>query len=136
MTRPIRILLQIADDWSIARFGKLAELLRRQRTPDGGPTFDIVARDRGPTDRPDPVLSRLDRTDFDELWLFAVDAGDGLAPEDCEAVTRFRQAGRGLMISRDHMDLGSSICSLVGSARRTISTRAIPIPMRLAAWST
>ena len=32
----------------------------------------------------DRVLSVLDTTDFDELWLFAVDTGDGLSKTDCE----------------------------------------------------
>jgi hypothetical protein len=119
MTRPIRILLQttippIADDWSIVRFSRLAELLRQQHQPDGQQTFDIVARDHEPPGRPDPILSQLDNSDFDELWLFAVDTGDGLAPEDCAGITRFHRAGGGLMVTRDHMDLGSSICDLGG----------------------
>lgn len=119
MTRAIRILLQttippLADDWSIARFSSLTELLQRQRHPDGRAMFDVIARDRARPGQPDPILSRLDSSDFDELWLFAVDEGDGLTDEDCEGITRFRHAGRGLMVSRDHMDLGSSICSLGG----------------------
>ena len=40
------------------------------------------------------VLSTIDRSDFDELWLFAVDVGDGLTPEDCAAISRFRRARR------------------------------------------
>lgn len=117
--RAIKILLQSTivttpNDWSIARFGKLAQLLREQRHADGQPVFEVIARDRAVTGSADPVLSRLDRSDFDELWLFAVDEGGGLAPEDCEAITRFREAGRGLMVTRDHMDLGSSVCSLGG----------------------
>ena len=119
MTSPIRILLQTtipptANDWSIARFGKLAALLREQRHPDGRPQFDVVARDREALGRADPVLSRLDRSSFDELWLFAVDEGDGLTAEDSDGITRFREAGRGLMVTRDHMDLGCSICQLGG----------------------
>jgi hypothetical protein len=60
------------------------------------------------------VLSTLDRSDFDQLWLFAVDTGDGLTAEDCGAISRFRAGGGGLMVTRDHMDLGSSVCSLGG----------------------
>ena len=117
--RAIKILLQTTivntpNDWSIARFGKLTQLLREQRHADRQPVFEIVARDRAANGLPDPVLSRLDRSDFDELWLFAVDEGDGLTPEDCDAITRFREAGRGLMVTRDHMDLGSSVCYLGG----------------------
>ena len=79
--------------------------------------FEIVARDRAARGLPDPVLSRIDRSDFDELWLFAADEGDGLAPEDCEAIARFRGAGRGLMVTRDHMDLGSCVSHLGGVGR-------------------
>lgn len=63
---------------------------------------------------PDPVLSTIDRSDFDQLWLFAVDTGDGLDIEDCAAIGRFRKNGGGLLITRDHMDLGSSVCTLGG----------------------
>lgn len=119
MTRAIRVLLQTtipttANDWSIGRFSALANLLSAQRRGDGSPTFEVVGRDRGPVGQPDPVLLSLDTSDFDELWLFAVDEGDGLTPEDCEAITRFLRKGRGVMVARDHMDLGCSVCSLEG----------------------
>lgn len=81
---------------------------------DGRNLYDVTARDRGPLDAPDPVLSTLDDSGFDQLWLFAVDVGDGLTSEDCDAISRFRQSGGGLMVTRDHMDLGSSICALGG----------------------
>lgn len=116
---PIKILLQTTivptkDDWSIARFSQLAKLLADEVNVDGQSRYDVTARDRGPADSPDPVLSNLDKGDFDQLWLFAVDVGDGLTPTDCEAISRFRQSGGGLMVTRDHMDLGSSICTLGG----------------------
>jgi hypothetical protein len=60
------------------------------------------------------LLSTIDQSDFDQLWLFAVDTGDGLTDEDCAAISRFRANGRGLLVTRDHMDLGSSVCSLGG----------------------
>ena len=61
------------------------------------------------TGAPDPVLSDLDRSDYDQLWLFAVDTGDGLDPKDCAGISRFRKKGRGMLVTRDHMDLGSSV---------------------------
>jgi hypothetical protein len=116
---PIKVLLQTtipttADDWSIARFSLIGQLLREQTLPGGQPQFEVVMRDREPLGAPDSVLSRLDRSDFDELWLFAADVGDGLTDEDCEGISRFRRSGRGLMVTRDHMDLGSSVCNLGG----------------------
>ena len=117
--QPTRILLQTTiptteDDWSIRRFTRLATLLREQRDVLGNPLFHVTMRDRDQRARPDPVLSTIDESDFDQLWLFAVDEGDGLTQEDCEAIARFRKCGRGLLVTRDHMDLGSSVCSLGG----------------------
>ena len=119
MYAPIRVLLQTtiattADDWSIARFSRLGAFLREQRDSDGRPIFDVTMRDRDPAGAPDTVLASLDRSDFDEMWLFAVDVGDGLTVEDCEGISRFRRNGGGLLVTRDHMDLGSSVCSLGG----------------------
>ncbi len=118
---PIKVLLQTTiptpsggDDWGIARFAMLTDLLRGAHDGAGAPLFDVTARDRGPLPGPDPVLSTLDRSDFDEAWLFAVDTGDGLTKDDCAAVSRFRRGGRGLLVTRDHMDLGSSVCDLGG----------------------
>jgi hypothetical protein len=116
---PIKILLQTTiaptrDDWSIARFSKLGQLLAAQVKADGQRLYEVTLRDRDPLGAPDAVLSTLDHSDFDQLWLFAVDVGDGLTHEDCGAISRFRQAGGGLMVTRDHMDLGSSICTLGG----------------------
>jgi hypothetical protein len=119
MGKPSKVLLQTTiqttgDDWSIARFSTLATYLARLRDLDGDPVFEIVARDREPSGAPDPVLSTLDRSDFAAMWLFAVDVGDGLGADECEAISRFRARGGGLMVTRDHQDLGSSVCTLGG----------------------
>lgn len=117
-----KILLQTTiptteDDWSIARFSLLARLLREQRDESGDRLYEVIMRDRDPPGRPDSILSTIDRSDFDQLWLFAVDTGDGLTEEDCAAISRFRENGGGLLVTRDHMDLGSSVCSLGGIGR-------------------
>jgi hypothetical protein len=121
----IRVLLQTTivptqNDWSIARFNLLSSFLREQKDGAGKPLFDVTARDREAVAAPDPVLSRLHRSDFDEMWLFAVDTGDGLSREECQSISEFRRSGRGLLVTRDHMDLGCSVCGLdgVGSAHR------------------
>jgi hypothetical protein len=130
MNRPIRVLLQTtisttSDDWSIARFSRLANYLRNERC-NNHPLFEVTARDRDPLGAPDPVLSALDRNQFDNVWLFAVDTGDGLTSEDCAGLSRYRRAGGGLMVARDHMDFGSSICAIadVGAAHH-LHTRNI-----------
>jgi hypothetical protein len=114
-----RILLQTTiaktmDDWSIERFSSLAQLLRSQKSSSGKPTFAVTVRNRENQGPEDPVLSAIDDSDFDQLWLFAVDEGQGLTSKDCQAISRFRASGRGLMIARDHMDLGCSVCDLAG----------------------
>lgn len=135
MTSPIRILLQttippIEDDWHIGRFSMLRDYLAGLKGEDGEPLAQVTARDRAAPGLPDPILSTIDRSDFDQLWLFAVDVGDGLDSEDCGAISRFRRNGGGLMVTRDHMDLGSSVCSLggVGEAHHFHSTNPEPDP--------
>jgi hypothetical protein len=83
--------------------------------------------------QPDPVLANLDTSDYDELWLFAVDTGDGLTQQDCEGISRFRRRGGGLMVTRDHNDLGSSVCNLggIGAAHYFHSKNVDPDPARL-----
>lgn len=123
MNEPINILLQTTiepteNDWHIGRFSMLREYLAALTAPDGAPLFRVTARDRDAIGAPDRVLSSLDTSTYDELWLFAVDVGNGLRDEDRAGILRFRARGGGLMITRDHMDLGCSICALgsVGAA--------------------
>jgi len=116
---PSKILLQTtipttADDWSIARFDMLRSFLAGLRDDAGVPLFEVTARDRAPLGSPDPVLSNLAGSDYEALWLFAVDTGNNLTPEDCAGIAAFRRRGGGIMVTRDHMDLGSSICTLGG----------------------
>ena len=89
MPSPIRILLQttippIEDDWHIGRFSLLRDYLSGLTDDDGQPLCAVTARDRTAPGAPDPILSTIDQSDFDQLWLFAVDVGDGLTSEDCE----------------------------------------------------
>jgi hypothetical protein len=119
LKRPKQILLQTtipttADDWSIARFSLLARHLQTLADSAGQPLFEVTARDRDRLGSPDSVLSIVDQSDFDQIWLFAVDVGDGLTAKDCGAISRFRAKGGSLVVTRDHMDLGSSICTLGG----------------------
>jgi hypothetical protein len=119
MTQPIRILLQTtiestANDWHIGRFSLLRQLLSSLTGADGASLFEVTARDRDTVGQPDSVLSQLAHSDFDQLWLFAVDTGNGLHEQDRAGISAFHQRGGGLMVTRDHMDLGCSICSIDG----------------------
>ncbi len=120
MKQPLRILLQTTiptteDDWSIARFSLVHQYLASLKDESGNPLCAVVSRDRQSDAKGnDPVLSTLDRSDFDELWLFAVDIGDGIGDQDCKGITGFRQRGGGILATRDRMDLGCSLCNLAG----------------------
>jgi hypothetical protein len=123
MAKSTEVLLQTtieptANDWHIGRFSMLRDYLASLTAADGSRLFRVTARDRDPVGAPDSVLSSLDRSSYDQLWLFAVDVGNGLDDADRAGILRFRARGGGLMITRDHMDLGCSICELgaVGAA--------------------
>jgi hypothetical protein len=102
----MRVLLQTTipstpDDWTIERFSMLHRLL-----VESG--HDVTSRNK------DTSLDAIDRTDFDQIWLFGADTGNGISKAECEALTRFRASGRGLLTTRDHQDLGSSLCNIGG----------------------
>lgn len=136
MSRPINILLQTTiepteNDWHIERFSMLKNYLASLQDADGSRLFRVTARDRDPIGAPDRVLSSLERSDFDELWLFAVDTGEGLHDDDRAGILAFRARGGGVMITRDHMDLGCSICTLgsIGAAHVFHTHNALnPVP--------
>jgi hypothetical protein len=123
MTNPIRILMQTTipfaeDDWHIGRFSLLRDELASLKDKAGNPLYEVTTRNReADAAGNDPVLSTLAASDFKELWLFAIDTGDGLTTADCQGITRFRQRGGGIMATRDHQDLGTSLCTLGGIGR-------------------
>ena len=136
MTSPIRILMQTTipfaeDDWHIGRFSLLRDELASLKDELGKSLYEVTTRDRE-TDAAgnDPVLSTLDKSDFQELWLFAIDQGDGLTVTDCQGITRFRQRGGGIMATRDHQDLGTSLCTLGGIGRAHFFHSKHPEPDR------
>jgi hypothetical protein len=96
---------QHADDWDVTRFSLLADELRTAG-------HDVTARNRASRNDDDPVLSRLDELDYDQLWLMAVDVGDGLTGTELTAILRFRENGGGVLTARDHQDLGSCLIGL------------------------
>ena len=118
--RPVRVLLQTTippteEDWSIERFSLLREYLASLTDDTGRPLDEVIGRDReADANGDDLVMAALDRSDFDQLWLFAVDTGNGLSSGDCAGITRFRKRGGGILSTRDHQDLGSSLCTLGG----------------------
>ncbi|WP_448599348.1 hypothetical protein [Thermoleptolyngbya sp.] len=83
-------LLPGGDDWTIDRFSMLEGYLRSLTDEDGKPLCEVTARDRQPdANGDDPVLSQLSRAEFDQLWLLALDTGDGLSPKDQVGILHF-----------------------------------------------
>jgi hypothetical protein len=123
MVHPRRILLQttippVEDDWNVERFSLLRDHLASLKDDTGALVYEVNARNRETNAAGDDVvLSVLDKTEFEELWLFAVDPGTGLSAADCQGITRFHQRGGGILTTRDHEDLGSSLCTLGGIGR-------------------
>jgi hypothetical protein len=114
--RPIRVLLQTTipradDDWHVGRFSMLHEHLSGWRDGDGRAVCEVTARDRASAED-DQVLCRLGEGTFDELWLFAVDTGQGLTPREQQALSEFHARGGGILAARDHQDLGASLCGI------------------------
>src|SRR5512132_4404510 len=106
-TTPLR-----PDDWSVDSLTLLREELQAQGV-------SVTARNRETVDGgPDSVIAGIDRSDFDELWVFALDVGGGIGADECAAIERFRRRGGGLLTVRDHQDMGASLCALatIGAA--------------------
>jgi hypothetical protein len=120
MNKQVKILLQTTipyteDDWHIGRFSLLADHLSSLKDENGNELYDVTTRNREAEDgTSDAVISGLDGSDFDQLWLFGLEVGEGLTKEECEAITRFRQSGRGILATRDHNDMGASMCTIGG----------------------
>lgn len=138
MNKQVKILLQTTipfaqDDWHIGRFEMLASHLRSLTDDSGNRIYEVIARDRQPdANGIDPLLEQITVSDFDQVWLFGVDDGNGLSPAECEALTKFRENGGGILSTRDHHDLGSSLCNLggIGASHYFHTTNQDPDPER------
>lgn len=119
------------DDWHSGRFSLLSTQLESVRDDSGARLFSVTARDRTiDANGDDPDLINLPDSDFDELWLFAVDVGAGLSTPDAEAIRRFAARDGGLLLTRDHHDLGACLLKLgeIGHAHYFNSVNREPDP--------
>jgi len=120
MNKQVKILLQTTipyteDDWHIGRFSMLAEHLRSLKDENGNVLYEVAARNREANrDGIDPLLSTFNELDFDQIWLFGLEVEGGLSAEECESITKFRQRGGGILATRDHSDMGCSMCTIGG----------------------
>jgi hypothetical protein len=136
MSKPIRILLQTTiptteDDWSIERFSLLRDYLASLKDEEGNPLCKVTARDRSEdADGNDPVLSTLGDSDFDELWLFALDTGGGLSPKIVQASQPFINRVKGFL-QPAIIKIWVCVCVVwVALAHSTISNRSNNIQMK------
>lgn len=120
MSKQVKILLQTTipfdeNDWHTGRFSLLTEHLRSIKDENGDARYEVTARNREQNaEGDDPVLASLHESEYDQVWLMALDMGDGLSTADCEGITKFRQRGGGILATRDHNDMGCSLCTLGG----------------------
>ncbi len=94
------------DDWDVSRFSMLAAEASRGWARCAGPQSGRSSSRRI------RVLCNLDELGFDQLWLMAVDVGNGLTPDECAAIGRFRGLGGAVLTARDHQNLGSCLRGL------------------------
>ncbi len=112
MSKSIRILLQCSipfaeDDWHVGRFSLLRDELST--------VAEVVARNREPDSRgDDPVLSKLTRAKFDELWILGVDGGTALSARDSASINAFQKEGGGILTARDHQNMGMWLRQIEG----------------------
>src|SRR6202045_2164088 len=115
---PTRILVKttigpVPDDWHVGRFSLLTEHLRSLKDSSGGVLYDVVARDRNENPKGDDTdLLQLANGAYDQLWLIGTDATGALTSGDVDNVTQFRGRGGGILLTRDHQDLGACVTRL------------------------
>ncbi len=120
----VRILMVTdgAGSFGTANFG-LGELIEVLTTSTGPhERFVITSAHRQSGDKADIQQFRFDRqdlTDYDEIWLFGVDRGNGdpLTDAELKALTNFMDQGGGVFATGDHEDLGVAMCGRVPRVR-------------------
>ena len=123
----------VEDDWHVGRFSRLTEHLASLRGEDGTPLYAVTARDRVEDAAGDDLdLAAFAAGDFDQLWLFAVDVTGALTQTDAANIEAAQKAGRGVMLTRDHQDLGACLTKLgdVGQAQHFRTENPDPDPAR------
>jgi hypothetical protein len=115
---PTRILVKttigpVADDWHVGRFSLLTAHLRSLKDSSGGALYEVVARDRSENQKGDDTdLVQLANGAYGQLWLIGADETGALTSGDIENVAQFRRRGGGILLTRDHQDLGACLTRL------------------------
>jgi hypothetical protein len=119
----------VEDDWHVGRFSQLAEHLGSLRGDSGEALYAVTAHDRVEDAAGNDVdLAAFAYGGFDQLWLFAVDVVGALTETDAAHIEAGQQAGRGVLLTRDHQDLGACLTKLgdVGQAQHFHSANPDP----------
>ena len=115
---PTRILVKttigpVMDDWHVGRFSLLTDHLRSLTDSSGGVLYDVAARDRSVNQEgEDTDLVQLAHGAHDQLWLIGADETGALTTGDIDNVAQFRRRGGGVLLTRDHQDLGACLTRL------------------------
>jgi hypothetical protein len=115
---PTRILVKttigpVVDDWHVGRFSLLTNHLRSLKDSSGGVLCEVVARDRIENQTGDDVdFAELADGAYEQLWLIGADETGALTSTDVECVGHFRKRGGGVLLTRDHQDLGACLTRL------------------------
>ena len=103
----------VADDWNVGRFSLLAAHLRTLRDARGELRYEVFARDRVENATGDDRDLALAATGaYAQVWLIAADPVGALTETDIENIKGFRRAGGGILLTRDHQDLGACLARL------------------------
>jgi hypothetical protein len=103
----------VADDWNVGRFSLLTNHLRSLKDSSGDVLYQVVARDRIENEKADDAdLAQLAKGAYEQLWLIGADETGALTPADVENIARFRSRGGGVLLTRDHQDLGACLARL------------------------
>jgi hypothetical protein len=121
----------VADDWNVGRFSLLATHLRAVQDARGRLRYEVFARDRVEnTAGDDRDLALAATGKYAQLWLIATDTVGALTETDVENIARFRRAGGGILLTRDHQDLGACLAKLgaLGASQYFQSVNPDPDP--------
>ncbi|MEM8500512.1 MAG: hypothetical protein AAF542_21025 [Pseudomonadota bacterium] len=95
------------NDWCVHRF----QLLKDELEKAG---FSVDCRNRiNEENGNDKDFMSLPNSSYSQMWLFAIEANHGgLTKTDTVNIDVFRRNGKGLMLTRDHMDVGSTLVGI------------------------
>src|SRR6516164_9266740 len=123
----------VADDWNVGRFSLLTAHLRGLRDTRGELRYEVCARDRVESAAGDDRdLAQAAAGAYAQLWLIAADTVGALTETDIDNIARFRRTGGGILLTRDHQDLGACLAKLgpLGATQYFQSVNPDPVPSR------